>query len=219
MPDREHSPEFWRRVAAAFEDDTGVVFDLFNEPFPFRDLDSSRAWSCWRDGGCRLRSENGPQTYTAAGMDELVAAVRATGARNVIALGGIHWAETLDRWLEYHPADPLDNLVASFHAYPHNRRCDDVACYDTVLARVASVVPLYAGEVGPDLDENCTSPPADRSGFSERTLDWLDAHGASYTAWTWNVWPDCASLVSDHEGTPTPVWGRQIQARLARNGK
>ncbi|SFL88574.1 glycoside hydrolase family 5 protein [Geodermatophilus ruber] len=218
MPSRSHSPDFWRGVATTFKDDTAVVFDVFNEPFPFDEADSRRAWSCWRDGGCRLPSRNASQTYTAAGMNELITTIRATGARNVIAVGGIDWAAALDRWLEYQPVDPLHNLVASFHAYPHNR-CADESCFDTVLARVASVVPLYAGEVGPDLDENCTPANVAEAGFSERAFDWLDAHGASYTAWTWNVWNDCASLISDYEGTPTPFWGREVRERLAGNSE
>jgi endoglucanase len=220
MPDRDHSLDFWREVATAYQDDTAVVFDVFNEPFPFEDVDSERAWSCWRDGGCELRSMNAEQTYTAAGMTELIATIRSTGARNVIAVGGIHWAETLDRWLEYRPPDPLNNLIASFHAYAHNRHCAAERCYDTVLAEVAAAVPLYAGEVGPDtIDDNCTLRSVGHTGFSDDVFDWLDAHGASYTAWSWNVWGDCYSLISDREGTPTPIWGKEVRSRLAHNGQ
>jgi endoglucanase len=219
MPDRDHSLDFWREVATAYKDDTAVMFDVFNEPFPFEDVNSARAWSCWRDGGCELPSVNAEQTYTAAGMTELIAAIRATGARNVVAVGGIHWAETLDRWLEYRPPDPLNNLVASFHAYAHNRHCADERCYDTVLAKVAAAVPLYVGEVGSDtVDDDCTLRSVGRTGFSDQVFDWLDAHGASYTAWSWNVWGDCYSLIRAYDGTPTPIWGEEVRARLARNG-
>lgn len=220
MPDRDHSPTFWREVATAYRDDTSVVFDLFNEPWPYGEPHSTRAWECWRDGGCRLPSENGGGTYTAAGMNELVDAVRSTGARNVLVVGGIHWAEQLDRWLEYRPDDPLGNVVASFHNYPHNQYCKDEECYDTVLARVAAEVPLYAGEIGPDDVEDAPgggvrcSQSGGTPGFSARILDWLDRHGAGYSAWTWNAWDDCFSLVSDYDGTPSPVWGREVRSRL-----
>jgi endoglucanase len=220
MPDRDHSLQFWREVAGSYKDDPGVVFDVFNEPWPYNDVSSPRAWQCWRDGGCELTSQNGGQTYIAAGMNELVATIREAGARNVIAVGGIHWAETLDRWLEYRPSDPLQNLVAAFHNYQHNRYCIDETCYDTVLARVAAAVPLYAGELGPDtVDDDCTAHSVGYTGFSKRILDWLDAHGASYTAWSWNAWRDCYSLVSSYSGSPTPIWGREVRARLARNAQ
>ena len=221
MPDRDHSLTFWREVAGAYRDDTGVVFDAFNEPFPYAEPDTERAWQCWRDGGCQLASRNGGQTYTAAGMAELVDTIRSTGARNVIAVGGIHWAERLDRWLEFQPRDPLGNLIASFHNYAYNPFCIDERCYDTVLAEVVAAVPLYAGEVGPDttgaMDAECTSESVQHTGFSERILDWLDDHGASYTPWSWNAWDDCYSLISSYQGTPTPIWGEAVKARLARN--
>jgi len=218
MPDRDHSLTFWRQVATAYKGDTSVVFDLFNEPWPFNEPATPRAWRCWRDGGCRLRSENTGRMYTAAGMNEIIHVVRATGARNVLAVGGVHWAEVLDGWLAYRPADPLNNLVASFHNYAYNRFCKDATCYNTVLAEVAASVPLYAGELGPDtVDDKCTPASVGNTGFSKRILDWLDAHGASYTPWSWNAWKDCYSLITSQKGTPTAVWGKEVKARLAAN--
>ena len=40
MPDRDHSPDFWRSVAATFAGRPAVVFDLFNEPFPYAETDT-----------------------------------------------------------------------------------------------------------------------------------------------------------------------------------
>jgi len=227
MPDRDHSLTFWSQVASAYKDDPGVVFDLFNEPWPYGEVDSPRAWQCWRDGGCELTSQNGGQSYIAAGMNELIATIRTTGARNVLAVGGIHWAEMLNRWLDYRPSDPLDDLIASFHNYAYNRFCKDAECYDSVLAQVAATVPLYAGEVGPDIVDvtpgqepsECPSRSVGHTGFSERILDWLDAHDASYTPWSWNGWGDCYSLITSYRGTPTPIWGREVMERLARNAR
>ena len=48
MADAAHAPDFWRSVAARFRDDSGVVFDLYNEPHDI-------SWGCWRDGvGCTV---------------------------------------------------------------------------------------------------------------------------------------------------------------------
>jgi endoglucanase len=222
MPDRDHSVEFWRQVAVAFGSNHAVLFDLFNEPAPFDGADSERAWQCWRDGGCTLRSKNGDTPYLAAGMNELIAAVRSAGARNIVIVGGINWAENLDGWLRYRPTDPLNNVVAAFHAYSFNTQCASVKCYDTVLSDLAQQVPIFAGEVGPDLTvgydkvrDKCAQSAIGDTGFDDALFDWLDAHNASFTAWSWNDWTSCWALISDWSGTPTKVWGRYLKARLA----
>ncbi|WP_412543152.1 cellulase family glycosylhydrolase [Longispora sp. K20-0274] len=220
LPDRDHSPKFWRQVATVFRDFHSVVFDLFNEPYPYAEPDTWRAWKCWREGGCTLTSTNGGGKYTAAGMNELIAAIRGVGAHNIVLAGGIFWAEVLDRWLEYRPVDTANNLAASFHAYSFNTHCSSRSCYDKVLAAVATRVPLFIGEIGPDLtiadiDKGCPVSALGKTGFDSAVLDWADRHGASYTAWTWNPWPDCWALVSNWSGAATPLWGRLIRARLA----
>jgi hypothetical protein len=221
MPDRDHSPAFWTSVAQTFAADA-VVFDLFNEPFPYSETDTERAWRCWRDGGCTLKSINSGTEYVAAGMNELIAAVRATGSRAVVLAGGIHWAESLSGWLEHRPQDPLGHLAASFHAYSFNEYCADEACYQRDLAPVAAQVPVLAGEIGPTLrvgadgvDADCPRTAVATGGFAPATLDWLDEHGISYTPWSWNPWPDCWALISGWGGEPTPGWGVEVKRRLA----
>jgi endoglucanase len=225
MPDRDHSIEFWRQVAGTFGANSMVVFDLFNEPWPLDNRDSPQAWACWRDGGCILDSQNGAGNYAAAGMNELITAVRSTGATNVVVAGGVFYAEVLDHWLDYRPADPLNNLAASFHAYSFND-CSTLSCYDNAPAQVASSVPLVVGEVGPDLaggmeptDASCPASAVANTGFATAFFDWADRHGVSYTAWSWNPWGDCWSLVKSAGGIPTTPWGKQVMARLSKNAQ
>jgi endoglucanase len=222
MPDRDHSLDFWTSIASTFTAGA-VVFDLFNEPFPYGEPDSERAWACWRAGGCTLTSTNSHQPYVAAGMNELIAAVRATGSRTVLLAGGIYWAEGMTGWLKHRPADPLGRLAASFHAYSFNDYCTDAHCYDRDLAPIAAAVPLVVGEIGPqlalapdaDADANCPAAAVRAGGFAASTFDWLDRHGASYTPWSWNPWGDCWSLVTGWGGEPTAVWGTEVRGRLA----
>jgi endoglucanase len=220
MPDRDHSPEFWRSVATEIRSGA-VMFDLFNEPFPYAETDTDRAWECWRDG-CTLTSVNTGGPYQAAGMTELVAAVRGTGSTTVLLAGGIHWAESMTRWLRYRPADPAGQLAASAHSYSFNEYCGTTECFDRDLKPILAEVPLLAGEVGPtlkgepaDFDDDCPPSAARRGGWADDTLDWLDDHGASWTAWAWNPWGDCWSLTKDWGGEPTPAWGKELERRLA----
>ncbi len=200
MPDRDHTPEFWRQVALTFKGDNRVLFDLFNEPFPDDNADTPEAWRCWRDGG----SCSG-MTYQAAGMQELVDAVRGTGASNVILLGGVRYASTLSSWLASEPADPLHNLAASWHIYNFSW-CTTTACWDGEAAPVARQVPLVLGELGQDDGGR---------GFVDSLMDWMDARQGSYLAWVWDVWGQSLDLIASYDGTPTP-YGQTFKTRFAR---
>ncbi len=199
MPNRDHTPELWRHVADTVKDDPYVVLELFNEPWPDWNQDTDAAWRCWRDGG-----SCGGIDYQAAGMQELVDAVRSTGAENVILAGGIRFANTLSQWLAYRPTDPLGQLAAAWHIYSSGF-CADQACYDGSPAAVAAAVPVVATEIG---DEVCGST------FMPALMDWLDAHDAGYMAWVWNTWTGCMRLIDSYDGTPRGSYGRMYRDRL-----
>src|SRR5213082_1738589 len=198
MPNRDHTPEFWRQVATAYGHNNAVVFDLFNEPFPDSNTDSPEAWRCWRDGGtCRGMS------FQAAGMQELVDAVRGTGATNVIIVGGVQYAAGLSHWLANKPSDPLNNLAASWHIYNFSW-CNTVACWDADAAPVAQQVPLVLGELGQN---------DGGSAFVTALMDWMDARQGSYLAWVWDVWRTWSDLIATYDGTPT-AYGQTFRTRF-----
>jgi endoglucanase len=192
MPDAEYAPSFWTGVGDAFKGDDAVVFDLFNEPYPERATGSATSgWTCWRDGGTCAGIP-----YQVAGFQSLVDAVRATGAANVILVGGLAYSNDLTQWLQYAPSDPKHNLAAFAHIYNFNS-CASTSCYDAQLAPVAEQVPLTLSEIG---ENDCGH------GFIDTIMNWADVHGVGYLGWTWNTW-DCGSgpsLISDYDGTPTP---------------
>jgi endoglucanase len=183
MPDLDHAPRFWTEVATAFKGNNAVILEPFNEPHGI-------SWSCWRNGGtCSGVS------FQVAGMQLLVDTIRATGATNVITQGGIAWANDLSGWLANKPNDPLNNLAASWHIYNFNS-CNNTSCYNGSPAAVAAVVPIIATEIGAD---NCDSS------YLNGLMNWLDSHGQSYLAWTWNISSSGCSaikLVADWGGTP-----------------
>jgi endoglucanase len=195
MPDADHAPAFWTSVASFFKSDPALLFDLYNEPHDV-------SWRCWRDG-----CESGG--WRSAGMQTLVSAIRRSGARQPIMLGGLAWANDLSSWLRYEPSDPLHQLVASFHVYNFNT-CATPACWDETVAPVAARVPVVTGELGED---DCGH------GFIDRYMAWADAHAVSYLGWTWDTW-NCGggpALISSYDGTPTPfgLGFRQHLAALA----
>jgi|SRR5579862_174234 len=187
MPDADHAPAFWGSVARTFRTNRDVIFDLYNEPHDV-------TWKCWRDGCGQW-----------AGMQALVNAVRATGARQPLMLGGLAWSNDLSGWLRWRPHDPLHQLIASFHLYNFTT-CATAACWNATVAPVAAVVPVVTGELG---ENDCAA------GFIDAYMPWADAHGISYLGWTWDTW-DCRggpALISAYDGTPTP-FGAGFRAHL-----
>lgn len=190
MPDLDHTPAFWTSVANAFKANSSVIFDLYNEPF-------TTSWTCWLNGSTSANAS--PCTdvgFAAAGMQTLVNTVRATGATNVILLGGLAFSNDLSSWLANEPKDPDNNLAASTHIYNFNA-CSNVSCWTSTIAPVAAKVPVLAGEIG---ENDCAS------GFINTLMSWLDSEHIGYMAWTWTNTGDCGgtpSLISDYTGTPT----------------
>jgi endoglucanase len=191
MADRDHAPAFWRSVARTFSSDHALVFDLFNEPYGI-------SWKCWRDG-CVVPASGGRPAYRAAGMQQLIDAVRSTGARQPLMLGGIQWSLDLSGWLAHEPGDPLHALVASEHDYGGLSPCSS-ACRGAII-NTRRRVPVVLGELG---ETDC------RHGYIDQMMRFADDHGISYLGWAWDAvspggW-SCSggpSLITSYRGTPT----------------
>lgn len=191
MPNAEHSIDFWKSVAETFKHDDSIIFDLFNEPFPDMVYTGEDAWKCLRDG----RSACSKILFPVAGMQELVTAIRSTGASNPIMVGGIDFSNNLDKWLQYIPNDPKKKIVASWHSYALGK-CNNVNCWDKVIAPIAKTYSVIVGEFG---ETDCTHT------YIDQLMAWMDGKGISYVGWTWNTW-GCGSgpaLITDYDGTPT----------------
>ena len=212
MADRDHAPAFWTSVASTFKTNTAVIFDLFNEPYPDDNRDTTAAWLCLRDGS------NGAGTcphvgYTAAGMQELLNAVRSTGATNLVMVAGVAYTGVLSRWMEYRPTDPLNppNVAASVHIYPPGSQCSTVTCWNQQLAPIAAQYPIIVGETG---QTNCANDRIDT------VIDWMEARQQHYLVWAWWREPCNAAayygLITDYvTGAPSPGYGQGYKDRLA----
>ncbi len=205
MADASHAPAFWRSVAHAFRHDRAVLFDLFTEPF-------ISTWSCWR-AGCATEfkdSAGSTVSYRTAGMQQLVNAVRSSGARNALMLGGLAWSSDESQWLAFEPNDPDHQLAVSFHTYDFSG-CNTANCWNQTIAPLSARVPVITGEFG---EQGCTDA------YANTYMPWADAHGISYLGWTWNAtasgW-SCSggpSLIDTWNGTPT-AYGLGLQQHLA----
>jgi endoglucanase len=155
-------------------------------------------------------------------MQELVNAVRGTGAANVILVGGPQYAGTVNRWTTYRPNDPLNQLAASIHIYymtsssPEWAPCYLESCWESTMAPLAQTTPIVIGELG---EHDCAHGLIDGTSISPgqaSLLGWADAHGISYLAWSWIATSNCAgepALISSYDGTPS-AYGIGIRDHL-----
>lgn len=85
----------WQRLAPKFASDTGVMYELFNEPFKSA---TPEGWALWQ-----------------ASMQPVIDAIRATGARNVIIVEGLAMGHRLDNAPALH--DSANQLAYGIHPY------------------------------------------------------------------------------------------------------
>jgi endoglucanase len=232
--DADHSLTFWTQVATTFKTTPGVIFDVFNEPALDDPSPTASDWACWLSGCTTTvympnpsgpEPTSGPQiTYQAVGMQQLVNAVRATGADQPILISGFNYAnDPCEVWqngvvggndtcteLEPEPSDPDNQLAMSFHSYEWDL-CVTVACWGPIASLAAlRGMPLIFTEFGED---DCNGS------FSNTLMTWADQHDVSYLASEWAVRnvSSCTpgtsdmgadlALLNDWSGTPSTVSG------------
>jgi endoglucanase len=237
MPD-EHSVPFWQSVAQTFKSNPAVVFDLFNEPFDPTDKNSGDdeepldkvSWDCWESGGCDTvayteTAEGTKRTgakYQVVGMQTLLSTIRETGATQPVMVGGLNFANDLTEWATHAPNDPLNQEAASFHNYM-GKPCDNVSCWNSVIAPIAANVPVVTGEFAEDnfTEQKCANTTP--STFDQDYMTWADQHGVSYLAWAWTVLNQeekdgegCSAfyLIEDYGGTPAVPNGTALHDHL-----
>lgn len=187
MADADHSVSFWSSVASTFRRSRRVLFHTFDEPHDV-------GWACVRDGCTATDSPDGKDrfgSYTTAGNQAMVDAIRDAGARQPIILAGPDYAADLSGWQRYIPHDPLHGLVADVTSFDFS---DYVVGHVSELRSMARRHPVIVGGFG---DTHCTST------YSEKLMGIMDGLHQSYLAWTWDTVQDyggCANALLDDSG-------------------
>jgi hypothetical protein len=239
LPDDDHAPLFWEEVADTFKSDPNVIFRLQEEPHPAGNSSGSSAWTCWSQGDvqyapgsvnaygsaptptgrvshCNETSTNGSIHYSTVGMQSLLNIVRGTGAKNVVQVPGVQYANMMACTTSSSPSacgflapgvrvtDTLASpqLMADVDVYPDYNPCNSTACYNATYAPVIAQMPFEAGETG----------PSGATSGVDQFLSWMDAENSGYFAWAWDTW---AGLISSYNGTAASPWGTDYKAHLA----
>jgi aryl-phospho-beta-D-glucosidase BglC (GH1 family) len=221
MADRDHSLAFWTSVASTFKGNPAVLFDLFNEPYvsggPSGYANGADYWAIWLNGGATPQlSTNSGKTivaiaWSSVGMNQMIAAVRATGATNVVMAGGLAGASDLSGWLSHKPTDALNQLALSWHAYSGTGGQGGYA-----QAVLGAGIPVIIGETGDKSANGTSSAPT-----IANVTKWADANDASVMVWAWDDWSSSGGssnlLIKDAAGTPTDGEGVAFKAWLLQH--
>jgi hypothetical protein len=214
--------QFWTDAAARYKDHPAVIFDLMNEPHGI-------SWEVWRDGGfvgekkdrdeaAFLTAEERAkaQGFQSPGMQKMLDTVRATGAKNMVLVGGLDYAYRLDGivngfGLKEHSDG--QGIIYACHIYPWKSQ------WQKMLLDAAAKYPILLGEVGADAKKMTFMPLEQQENWETWTpaiLGLIQQHKLNWTAWCFHPGASPRMLL-DWDYTPTPFWGQQ--AKDAIGGK
>jgi endoglucanase len=221
MADADNSLNFWTSVATTFKGNNSVIFDLFNEPyFDYNFGGNLWTWMMQGTGGnfsaivvtSRLGTgplasqrssvwwEDIPLNWKIASFQDMINAVRATGATNIVMVGSNNYNEDFSGWWANRPTDPLNQMVAAVHAYPNgngtwanpcsstNDYCSPwyaPALWTELQAIESAGIPVVFGETGDQCSTGTVGAP-----MMSNVLRFADNPGAAYSSTEMNIqWP------------------------------
>ncbi len=145
MPD-ENSLVFWASVAARYANNTSVIFDTFNEPYP-------TSWSVWLDGGTTAEG------FTTPGLQAIVNKIRATtasasstlasgtNAENVCIVGGQQYSYYYVGMSPVVDVTGGNGIVYSAHIY-NNKGTNTAAGWESNIEPALTYGPVFIEEFG-----------------------------------------------------------------------
>jgi endoglucanase len=192
--DSDNGPTFWSSVATAFKNNPGVLFELFNEPYGTGSVDNNLL----KNGGGPVSFYDQAQgkgggantgvSFTVAGHQQLVNAIRATGATNVILYSCPAWDSQPSASLAVKPTDPLNQLGATVH-YANGSNAD----YTNILnAGIPIIMTEYYTMAG-------------RGGYS-----WAKTNHIGYVMWGANNWGSSGDLSALINNSPWSYNGASV---------
>lgn len=182
--------DFWKTIAAHYASNSMVMFEPFNEP-AYPDANT------WLNGGGTVTGSTGKST-TIVGMQALVDAIRATGAPQIIVIGGVATAITGNQFIQ----DP--NIIYTRHVY-QQVASGNPTIWDALWGPLKGQYPLDFGEwallPNTNLASRCKGATmANADQLVTNFMNYMDQNAISWTAWQFDTY----YLIQDHTSfTPT----------------
>lgn len=174
----------WRSLAPEFADDSGVMYELLNEPnLP----PSPENWRLWADA-----------------MNHTIAVVRRTGAQNVVVADGLLYAERLGAAPDLD--DPAGQVAYASHPYAHDANGQKPAAWDRKFGDFAARHPVIVTEWTTVPTYYCD---ADTPRYAAAFLAYLERRGIGLTTYAWDFsGPKFGSAYHGFPPQPTTYEGK-----------
>jgi hypothetical protein len=216
-PRAEHVA-FWKDAAERYKNNPAVIFELFNEPHGI-------SWDVWRNGGNiksgKINDENPIENKEklageeSVGMQALVNAVRDTGAKNIIAAGGVDWSYDLTGIVNGYALDDHggNGIIYVSHIYPwkkdwKNKVLVAAAKYPVILTEVGAI------DKWSDFTFITKAQQYPLEGWAEDLLGMVQKYKLNWTGFSFH--PHAGPMIiSDWNYTPTPYWGVYVKQALS----
>src|ERR1019366_2328527 len=208
---------FWTSIAQTFGtqatpqsgvSNTGVIFELFNEPYIDDYISPTTAYSLMLNGGTVSTFHWAVGAYSVSpsggvqlvGYQQVLNAIRGTGAHNVCIVNGAQWAQQAQNYTQWFPTDTLSppQLAAGWHPYADGTYpYSDGDVYGLTggdpggstssfaqwyLAILNNGIPVIITEDGGEAGTSATSGEPHISYMEQ----WADTNFVSYIPWQWN---------------------------------
>ena len=130
---REHIAKMWAQIAARYKSDSGVFFELFNEPYEHVDNGAAFGTAALAENKVFPPEDQYDWDMWTTVMDRWLKAVRDEGgADNVVLINGLMWGYTFhgpianpDKYMPW-VKQGTKNIAYAFHPYQHGTCCGDV---------------------------------------------------------------------------------------------
>jgi len=228
MPDLE-CKDFWIDVANRYKNNPAVLFNLYNEPHDV-------SVEVWRNGGMVTE---GDITYEAVGHQQLVEAIRDTGAKNIIIAGGLNWGYSLstiangyvlvDQGTGGDKSKAGYGIMYDSHIYPWK---GNTGKWDAYVGPMRKIAPIIAGENGwdgngSDFKNNNVKPDSqehlDHPFWIDELFTWFDSRKSSlgveygnqvhFTGWCFHP-TATPRIIANWNYKPTDYWGAYLKKQL-----
>jgi endoglucanase len=184
------------------------------------------SWEIWRNGGfvgekkdpdqaafLTAEEKAKAQGFESVGMQAMLNTVRATGAKNMVVVGGLDYAYDLSGIINGFALDDKsgNGIMYACHIYPWKKD------WQKKLLDIAAKHPILLGEVGADVNKMSFMPAniqEDADTWVPAILGLIQQHKLNWTGWCFHP-KSSPRMLLDWDYTPSPFWGQQAKDALA----